>query len=172
MTVDPGQPATFTVIANGSLPLTYQWRRNGTDLSGASANTLVTSAMSLADQGAAYSVVVTNSLGSVTSANAILHVNIPPSITAQPQDTTVPVGLSASFSVAVSGTAPFQYQWRENGTAIPGATSATYTIPDALTLARQRVGRGGVVVVCGSLSLVGAVRGYLLGLQCDPPVGM
>lgn len=49
---------------------------------------------------------------------------------------------------------------------------AVKTIPEALSLARQRVGRGGVVVVCGSLFLVGAVRGYLLGLQCDPPVGM
>lgn len=53
---------------------------------------------------------------------------------------------------------------------LPG--DAVGSITDALSVARQRVGRGGVVVVCGSLFLVGAVRGYLLGLQCDPPVGM
>jgi dihydrofolate synthase / folylpolyglutamate synthase len=52
------------------------------------------------------------------------------------------------------------------------AGDAVGSITEALSVARQRVGRGGVVVVCGSLFLVGAVRGYLLGLQCDPPVAM
>ncbi|HEY6903431.1 MAG TPA: DUF1573 domain-containing protein, partial [Candidatus Acidoferrales bacterium] len=52
----------------------------------------------------------------------------PPSITTQPASATVLAGGTASFSVAASGTAPLAYQWYENGMAIGGATSSTYTI--------------------------------------------
>jgi hypothetical protein len=50
-----------------------------------------------------------------------------PSITAEPASGTVTVGQTATFSVGASGTAPLTFQWRQNGTAISGATSATYT---------------------------------------------
>jgi len=52
----------------------------------------------------------------------------PPSITAQPASVAVLAGGTASFSVAAAGTAPLAYQWYENGMAIGGATSPTYTI--------------------------------------------
>ena len=51
-----------------------------------------------------------------------------PNITGQPQSITVPPGANAIFTVSASGTAPLTYQWRKNGTAIAGATSASYTI--------------------------------------------
>jgi hypothetical protein len=57
----------------------------------------------------------------------------PPVITSQPSSQTVTAGLTASFSVAVSGTAPLSYQWRKNGVNISGATSSTYTTPAAAT---------------------------------------
>jgi hypothetical protein len=52
-----------------------------------------------------------------------------PSITAQPVSANVIVGQTASFFVAVTGTAPFSYQWLKNGTAVSGATSSEYTTP-------------------------------------------
>ncbi len=52
-----------------------------------------------------------------------------PTITAQPISADVTAGQTASFSVAVTGTAPFNYQWQKNGTAISSATSSTYTTP-------------------------------------------
>ena len=52
-----------------------------------------------------------------------------PSITTQPASETVSTGQTATFSVTVSGQAPFSYQWRKNGRAINGATSAAYTTP-------------------------------------------
>ena len=48
-----------------------------------------------------------------------------PVITAQPQSRAVVLGSNVTFSVSVSGTAPFQYVWRFNGTNLPGATNAT-----------------------------------------------
>jgi hypothetical protein len=48
-------------------------------------------------------------------------------ITTQPANQSVTAGQTATFSVAVTGTAPFNYQWQENGTAIAGANAASYT---------------------------------------------
>jgi hypothetical protein len=81
-------------------------------------------------------VVVTNSAGSATSNAAVLTVNIPtqaPTITTQPIASTVTAGSAASFSVVASGTAPFTYQWRKDGSPVSGATAATYTIASAAT---------------------------------------
>ena len=58
----------------------------------------------------------------------------PPTITTQPQSQIVGVGATATFSVVASGSTPLHYQWMENGMAISGATSASYTTP-VLTLA-------------------------------------
>ncbi|MCX8004390.1 MAG: immunoglobulin domain-containing protein [Burkholderiaceae bacterium] len=136
-TVTAGQTATFSVTAAGSAPLSYQWRRNGTDIAGATASTYTTPATTLADNGAQFTVVVSNAAGSVTSNPATLTVQaapVPPSITAQPQSASVTEGQTATFTVTATGTAPLSYQWRRNGTAIAGATASTYTTP-ATTLA-------------------------------------
>src|SRR6516225_7866694 len=58
----------------------------------------------------------------------------PPTIIAQPLSHTVGVGATATFTVVASGSVPLHYQWMENGMAISGATSASYTTP-VLTLA-------------------------------------
>lgn len=57
----------------------------------------------------------------------------PPSITTQPANASVVIGNTAAFSVVATGSATLSYQWQKNGTAIPGATGASYTTP-ALTL--------------------------------------
>jgi hypothetical protein len=64
----------------------------------------------------------------VTTSNAALTVIDPPSITAQPLGQRVMLGSSVSFSVSVSGTAPFSYQWRFNGNGILNATNNAYAI--------------------------------------------
>ena len=52
-----------------------------------------------------------------------------PTITQQPSNQTVNVGQTATFSVTATGSAPLSYQWKKGGTAIAGATAATYTTP-------------------------------------------
>jgi alpha-tubulin suppressor-like RCC1 family protein len=52
----------------------------------------------------------------------------PPAITAQPADASVLVGSPVTFSVTATGATPLAYQWKLNGTDIPGATGSTYTI--------------------------------------------
>jgi uncharacterized repeat protein (TIGR01451 family) len=124
-------PATFTVVAAGDAPLTYQWRRNGADIPGATSSTYVLDPTAIGDDGATFDVVVTNGVGSATSAAALLTVNpapVPPSITADPVSVTVTEPAPASFTVAAAGDAPLSYQWRRNGADIPGATSSTYVL--------------------------------------------
>ncbi len=57
--------------------------------------------------------------------------NVPPSITLQPANRTVPVGQTAIFTVSAAGSPPLSYQWQRNGTDIAGATSSSHTTPPA-----------------------------------------
>ena len=130
-TVTVGQTATFTVVATGTAPLTYQWQKGTTAISGATSASYTTPVTASTDNGSQFKVVVTNSAGSATSNAATLTVNSPtkPSITTQPANQTVTVGQTATFSVVAAGTAPLTYQWQKGTTAISGATSASYTTP-------------------------------------------
>ncbi|MCE0722325.1 immunoglobulin domain-containing protein, partial [Legionella sp. 9fVS26] len=132
-TVTVGQSVTFSVIATGTAPLSYQWKKNGIAIAGATAASYNIPSVVLADAGN-YSVDVSNSAGIVTSSTAVLTVNsgTPPSITTQPVSQTVTVGQSVTFSVIATGTAPLSYQWKKNGIAIAGATAASYNIPSVV----------------------------------------
>ncbi len=131
-TVTAGQTASFSVTATGTATLSYQWNKNGTAISGATSSGYTTPATATSDNGALFTVVVSNTPGSVTSGVATLTVNaapVAPSITTQPASQTVTTGQTASFSVAATGTAPLTYQWQKNSVAISGATSSSYTTP-------------------------------------------
>src|SRR5882762_4448388 len=126
-TVTAGQTATFSVAATGTAPLTYQWNKNNLAISGANLPSYTTTPATSSDNGAQFTVTISNAAGTITSNPATLTVNVPPSITAQPASQTVMAGQPATFSVSVSGTAPLSYQWQKNGTVLSGATSSTYT---------------------------------------------
>ena len=126
LVLNQGTNATFTVSAAGAMPLSYQWRFEGTNLAGATQNSYTRANVQSVHEGD-YSVVITNVAGSVTSAVAFLVVNLPPSIAVQPQAQSVEAGRDAAFSVAAGGTEPLQYQWRFHGTNLFGATASDYT---------------------------------------------
>jgi len=126
-TVTTGSGVTFTVVASGTAPLSYQWQKGGTNLAGATTASYSIASAQTTDSGN-YAVVVTNSVGSVTSAVATLIVQSTPSITAQPLSANATAGSGVSFSVVATGTSPLSYQWQKGGTAIAGATAASYSI--------------------------------------------
>ena len=131
-TVTAGQTATFSVIASGTAPLSYQWQANGSPITGANSSSYTTPPAAMTDSGTAFQVVVSDPTDTITSTVATLTVNaapVAPNITTQPASTIVTVGQSATFSVAASGSAPLSYQWQQNGSAISGAISASYTTP-------------------------------------------
>jgi hypothetical protein len=138
-TNNAGTTAAFTVSAKGS-GLSYQWLKNGTtplidggNISGATTSTLTLTSVAASDAGS-YSVVITNSFGSVTSAVATLTVIVPPAIVTQPLSRTNDIGTTATFTVSATGTSP-AYKWLKNATNalvnggnISGATSMLLTI--------------------------------------------
>ena len=128
--VSAGQPATFSVAAGGTLPLSYQWQRGGTNIAGATAASYTLPSTALTDNAAQFDVVVTNAGGVATSSLATLTVNaVAPAIVSQPQAQSVPAGSTATFSVGATGTTPLSYQWKKNGAPLTGAMSSSYTTP-------------------------------------------
>ena len=130
VTVGVGQSASFTAAAAGTPPLTYQWRKDGVVLPGQIAATLTLSDVQLSDAGS-YDVVITNTFGTAFSSAAELTV-LPltlPVITSQPQSQNVNVGQNTSFSITATSALPFIYQWRREGTNLPGASSSFYSLP-------------------------------------------
>lgn len=114
----------LSVVARGTAPLTYQWRRGDIAVPGATSPILSVDGLAMADTGSTYSVVVSNAAGSVTSPPAIVTVlAVPPTIVQGPAGRQVAVGQSARFEVRASGSTPLTYQWLRDGAAIPGATS-------------------------------------------------
>ncbi len=147
-----GATVTFFVSALSPNPLSYQWQKDGTNLanagnvSGATTNTLSITGISDSDAGT-YSVVLTNSDGSVTSSNAALTVIDPPVITVQPANLLVLPGTNVAFGVSLTGTAPLRYQWRFNETNLLNATNAIYPIPSVGT---NNAGNYAVVITNGA----------------------
>ena len=125
--VQPGTNVTFSVVATGPGPFTYQWRLNGGNILGANSTSLTLSNVQPASSGN-YSVVVVNAFGTTVSPPGNLEVLTPPVIVTHPLDLTVAAGEQAGFSVAVTGSAPFRYQWRLNGVPLPGATNSLLTL--------------------------------------------
>ncbi|HKI69189.1 MAG TPA: immunoglobulin domain-containing protein, partial [Verrucomicrobiae bacterium] len=141
LTVVRGDDATFSVTANSSSAVTYQWQFNSTNLLGATTNFFTVTDAQPADAGN-YSVVVSNSVGGVSSSNAALTVVTSPLITTNPASQTVNKGDDATFTVFAVGIQPLAYQWRFNGTNIFGAIANFYTVTNA-----QPADEGGYSVI-------------------------
>jgi len=128
-----GATISFSVTATGSGTLNYQWLFNSTNIPGATSNPFSIPNAQLTNNGS-YSVIITNSFGSVTSsAVALLVTNAPPAITSQPQTQSVLAGQTATFNASATGTLPLNYQWLLNGTNISGATTNPFSIANVQT---------------------------------------
>ncbi len=126
-----GASASFSVYGGGNPLPTYQWQRNGLDIAGAIADRYTTPPVTLADDGARYTVRLSNHYGEIVSDAATLTVTpaaIAPTIVSQPVDAPVRSGSSAMFVVGVDGTQPFTYRWQRDGVDIEGAQESVYQI--------------------------------------------
>ena len=124
-----GQTVSFSVVATSGLAISYQWKFNGTNLSGKTTSSLTLSNVQLTN-GGSYSVVLTNNAGAITSSSVMLSVFVPPSITGQPQNQTIVQGGSGTLTVTAQGTA-LSYQWYLNNAPLDDAASAAYAVWDA-----------------------------------------
>jgi hypothetical protein len=161
-----GQTAAFSVTAAGTAPLSYQWKKNGLNV-GSDSPSYITPATTMGDNGAKFSVVVTNAAGHAVSNEAILTVTatpVAPTITTQPQDTAVIEGQSATFSVTATGTAPLSYQWKKNGANV-GTNSSIYTTPG--TTMADNGAKFRVIVT----NTAGQAESNEASLTVNPPLG-
>lgn len=139
--VDAGTAFTNTVLVAATSPQ-YQWYKDGVAISGATSSSLIFNSVSPTNADTNYYVVISNSLGSITSSSASLTVFTNPVIAAAyPVAYTNPItlfggstiggsnyyGASPTFSVSALGSLPLTYQWLTNGEAVSGATSTSFT---------------------------------------------
>jgi hypothetical protein len=137
-----GGNAIFTTAATGS-SLTYQWQKNGVNMSnggtisGATSTSLTITGV-VAGDATNYKCVITSACGSVTTTAAILTLTSSPTITTHPTATqTICAGQSATFSVVASGAT--SYQWKKggvdlvNGSNISGATTSSLLLTSITT---------------------------------------
>ncbi|HEX3029645.1 MAG TPA: immunoglobulin domain-containing protein, partial [Clostridia bacterium] len=134
--VEAGHSITFSVTATGE-GLSYQWKKDGVNINGATSAALTITNIQKSDEGS-YTVLVSNSAGSVETTGATLTVTIVtpvedgPTITVQPSSQSITEGQSVTFSVTAVGT-NIGYQWKKNEVDILGANFNTYTILSATT---------------------------------------
>jgi sugar lactone lactonase YvrE len=134
-----GQAASFSLVATGTSPLSYQWQRNGVSISGATSAGYAFTA-TVPDNGSVFRAVVTNCAGSATSNGAALTVTTSPpvlTITQQPADISVVAGTQAVFNVGGTCSAgTLGVQWQRSGGAawadIASATTSTYSLATAI----------------------------------------
>jgi hypothetical protein len=130
--VDVGDPVTFTIAATNAT--SYQWRRDGSNISGATSTSYTIAETVEGDDAAEFDCVVTGPGGTVTSDVATLTVVSIPVITSQPTNQTINSGSTATISVTATGATSYQVQRLIDAvwTNVIGATSSSYTTP-ALT---------------------------------------
>ena len=132
-TVCSGTAVLFTATpTNGGTTPTYQWKKNGVDIAGA---TTATYTLSTPVNGDVISVVMVsnNSCQSTNISNSnsitlVVNPSVTPTVSITSSGNTICAGASVQFTSSIinGGTTP-TYQWKKNGVNISGATSATYS---------------------------------------------
>jgi hypothetical protein len=128
----PGSTVVLNVNAVGSLPLYYQWFRNGGAITAFSTNSTLTIPNASASDNGTYFVLVSNTFGVVQSSNAavLLACAGPAEFLTRPSDQSLAAGATLTLNALAGGTAPFRYQWYRNGVALANATNSTYSKPN------------------------------------------
>lgn len=128
LTAFEGATVTVKTVVLGTPPFTYQWYRGATAVPGQTGASLVLSP-ALQSQTGDYTLWVTNGAGASPSDAAYIQIiAAPPVILAEPEPAIRLQGATVKFTVVAGGSEPLAYQWKSNGVAIAGATTATLTL--------------------------------------------
>ncbi|MGZ8543687.1 MAG: beta strand repeat-containing protein, partial [Flavisolibacter sp.] len=147
-TVCEGAQLNISVVASGT-GLTYQWKKGGTDIGGATSASYTVAASTSADAGS-YTVAIQNACGNVTTTAVAVVVNPRPVITVQPAAQAGCNAANVTFNVtATLSSGTISYQWRKDGADVAGATNASYTVAASAATA----GNYTVVVSNGNCSV-------------------
>jgi hypothetical protein len=161
-TVTAGQSATFTVAAMGTAPLSYQWRKNSVGISGATSSAYATPATTSTDNGAQFTVAVSNTAGTVTSAAATLTVSAVPMPGIQVSSTPLNFGntvvgstLSQALIITNTGTATLSI------TQVTETGSAFFTVSGFSLPLNVNAGQQTTITVAFLPTSVGAASGNI-----------
>ena len=126
--LDLGQSQTFSSsVSGGTSPYAYQWCLNGVAVSGATGASWDFSPSSLGSYSVYVEINDTTGI-TATSNTVVVRVNATPTVSIAAGSIVMNIGQSHLFTSSVSGgTSPYSYQWYLNGSAVLGATSATWT---------------------------------------------
>lgn len=130
--IPAGGSKTFMVLASGLAPLRYQWQSNGTNITSAT-NSIYGFFGANTNRSGDYRVIVTNVFGAATSQVARLTVVAAPAIVSQPTSQTRAEGETVQFTVITAGGQPQSYQWRFNGSILPGQTNPSLLVANVRT---------------------------------------
>ena len=167
-TVAPGATATFSVTATGAAPLAYQWYQGTTAISGATAASYTTPAVTAANSGATYSVTVSNASGTVTSSSATLTVSasaggnliVNGGFEEGATGWTATSGVIGQFGAQAPPYAGTWDAWLCGQGAASGSVAQTVTIPSGITQA----------TLAFYLEIKGSGRGPSGGASCQVQV--
>ena len=125
-----GDPLVLSVDAGGTPPLSFQWRKNGAAITGATSSTFTIPSLQAGSSGS-YDVVVTNLFGVAPSSPAVIAVQAPtmPTIVQGPVGRTLYPGGLLNLTVQATG-GELRYQWQKGGSALAGATNSAYVVPN------------------------------------------
>ena len=123
-----GGNATLSMQVQGTGPFSYQWRKDGIDIAGATDATLAIASVTSAS-GGAYTLKVDNGHETQVSDAIRLAVTQAPTITQQPSSASVSIGGAAQFSVQVAAIPDPTFQWYKDGVAIAGARGQSLLLP-------------------------------------------
>ncbi len=165
---DPGMRVVLSVTAEGTGPLSYQWRRGSSPIAGATDATLVFASIQTSDADY-YTVKVTNAFGMAESTGRVqvysgpLMPATPPAITSAPVAQSAVEGATAIFTVDVTGSQPLSFQWRKNGQPLGDGHQRV------LTLANVRLSDAGNYEVA-IVNPFGAVTSVPVTLSVSPSI--
>ena len=194
-TVTAGQTATFTVVAAGTAPLSYQWQKNGANIAGATSSSYTTPVTTTSDSGSTFDVVVTNTAGTVTSAAATLTVNPAPAPVIQPSPTSLsflndPVGTTLSQVLIIKNTGTATLTISQITATGSGFSVSGFSLPLSISAGQQTTVAVGflpttVGTVSGNISIAsnaptsptsiplsGTSIAAVLTLGINPPTGL